>query len=234
MPLTTNAQPVPTLAMTRPAKAGPIMRAALNDVELRATALGKCSSPTNSATKVWRTGASSAAAEPNRECKHIDMPEPDATGNRKHSQRQSQHAHRRLREHQEFALVEVIRRKPCPRQQKKLRRKLQAHDDADGGRIVVRELSEYEPVLRDALHPCADVGDQRARCPHPVVEAAQGTEGAGRGILHERSGALPPWNFPKCRARLRLISKRADCKRSHMDHRSDIESVRHAVRAGSR
>ena len=65
-PLNRNAQPVPTEAMTRPATAGPIIRAALNEVEFSAIAFDRSASPTSSATKVWRTGASNAAAQPNR------------------------------------------------------------------------------------------------------------------------------------------------------------------------
>ena len=68
-PLIRKAQPVPTAAMVRPAMAGPIIRAALNEVELSATALCRSASPTSSATKVWRTGASNAAALPNRKAK---------------------------------------------------------------------------------------------------------------------------------------------------------------------
>ncbi|KKJ06594.1 hypothetical protein XF14_11545 [Burkholderia gladioli] len=61
----TKAQPVPTEAITTPATPGPTMRAALNTVELSATALGRSSSPTSEVTKVCRTGASKAAALPN-------------------------------------------------------------------------------------------------------------------------------------------------------------------------
>ncbi len=64
-----KAQPVPIAAMTTPETAGPIIRAALNEVELSATALCRSASPTSSATKVWRTGASNAAALPNRKAK---------------------------------------------------------------------------------------------------------------------------------------------------------------------
>jgi hypothetical protein len=39
--------PVPTDAISKPAAAGPIIRAALNEVELRATAFDKSFSPTN-------------------------------------------------------------------------------------------------------------------------------------------------------------------------------------------
>ena len=56
-----NTQPVPTTAISTPATAGPIMRAALKEVELSATALDRCASPTSSATKLWRAGASKAA-----------------------------------------------------------------------------------------------------------------------------------------------------------------------------
>jgi hypothetical protein len=65
MPFIKNAQPVPTVAMTKSAAAGPTMRAALYEVELSETALGWSSSPTSSATNVCRTGASIAAAKPN-------------------------------------------------------------------------------------------------------------------------------------------------------------------------
>jgi hypothetical protein len=65
MPFIKKAQPVPALAITSPAAAGPTIRAALKEVELSEIALGRSSSLTSSATKVWRTGASSAATEPN-------------------------------------------------------------------------------------------------------------------------------------------------------------------------
>src|SRR5665213_1628560 len=52
--------------MIGPAIAGPIMRAALNEVELRPTAFGRSRSSTSSATKVCRAGESKAAAHPKR------------------------------------------------------------------------------------------------------------------------------------------------------------------------
>ena len=66
LPFSKNAQPVPTDAMVRPATAGPIMRAILNEVELSAMALDKSFSPTSSATKICRTGASNAEAQPDK------------------------------------------------------------------------------------------------------------------------------------------------------------------------
>ncbi len=52
--------------MSTPAIAGPIIRAVLNDVELSATAFGRSASPTKSAMKVCRAGASKAVAHPSR------------------------------------------------------------------------------------------------------------------------------------------------------------------------
>ena len=65
-PFSRKAHPMPTLAISRPATAGPIHPPALNEVEFNATALVRSSSPTISATKVCLTGASNAAAEPDR------------------------------------------------------------------------------------------------------------------------------------------------------------------------
>jgi hypothetical protein len=47
---------VPTAAMRIPAMAGPIIRAALKDVEFSATAFDRSASPTRSETKVWLAG----------------------------------------------------------------------------------------------------------------------------------------------------------------------------------
>ncbi len=44
--------------------AGPATRAALNDAELRPTALERSSGPTISLTKLWRAGASKADPTP--------------------------------------------------------------------------------------------------------------------------------------------------------------------------
>src|ERR1700722_14618617 len=73
-----------------------------------------------------------------QKCKHVHVPESGDALDRKHSQDQRKYTHRRLRKHQEFALVEAIRREACPRQQKQLWGKLQAHDNTNGGGIVVR------------------------------------------------------------------------------------------------
>ena len=62
--LTTNTQPGPTQSMTRPEIAGPISRAELKAVELRATAFGSMRAGTSSETNACRTGLSKAPAVP--------------------------------------------------------------------------------------------------------------------------------------------------------------------------
>ena len=57
--------PEPIQAMRTPAAAGPIMRARLNEAELRPMALGRLSWVTISLTNAWRAGMSKAAADPN-------------------------------------------------------------------------------------------------------------------------------------------------------------------------
>ena len=55
---TTKAIVTPTAPMTRPATAGPMIRAPLNIAELSATALPMSSRPTISTANAWRTGMS--------------------------------------------------------------------------------------------------------------------------------------------------------------------------------
>ena len=56
--------PAPNAAISRPANAGPMMRAVLKLAELSPTALVRSSGPTISETKDWRAGASKAEATP--------------------------------------------------------------------------------------------------------------------------------------------------------------------------
>ena len=46
--------------------AGPIIRAALNEVEFSATAFDRSASATRSETNVWRAGASNAVTQPSK------------------------------------------------------------------------------------------------------------------------------------------------------------------------
>ena len=67
--LMTNTQPEPTSTMRKPATAGPIMRAALNEAELSATAFDMFEPDTRSATNVWRAGVSTAFTRPRASAK---------------------------------------------------------------------------------------------------------------------------------------------------------------------
>src|ERR1700683_2538263 len=85
--------------------------------------------------------------------KYIHLPKTDVARDGKDSQSQCQHPHRRLGDHQELALVEMICGKSGPGQPKKLRAKLQRHDDSHSGAIMMWELRKDEPVLSNTLHP---------------------------------------------------------------------------------
>ena len=62
--LITKATPTPNAPMVRPAMAGPRTRAPLNIAELSETALPTSSGPTISMANDWRTGMSTALAQP--------------------------------------------------------------------------------------------------------------------------------------------------------------------------
>jgi hypothetical protein len=155
--------------------AGPIIRAALNDVELRATAFGRKRSSTSSATKVCRAGESKAAAHPSRNAK-IDVPQLDQTGDDQQSKPERQQPHGGLGAEQHLSPVEMIRDETGQGQQQDLRAELQPHHDTHRGRVAVRQFGEDDPVLRGALHPRSDIGHQRSRRPDPVVVSFQRTE----------------------------------------------------------
>ncbi len=59
--------PVPTVAISRPAIAGPIARATLTSTELRLTALRRCSAPTISIMNDCRAGFSNALLRPSKQ-----------------------------------------------------------------------------------------------------------------------------------------------------------------------
>src|SRR5438309_100180 len=63
---TASAAAITTVAVRRPATAGPHRRAALNSALLRATALGTSSDPTMPMTDDWRVGLSTTVTHPSR------------------------------------------------------------------------------------------------------------------------------------------------------------------------
>src|SRR5579872_483646 len=135
------------------------------------------------------------------------MPELDSAGDGEDPQRQGESAHRRLRGDQELALIETIGGEACPWQKEELRPELQRHNQADGGSVVVSELSEHQPVLGRALHPGADVGDEGSDDPDPIIVSSQRSKDARKGRRHRGSSALPPWKRPNCRAQSSAIKR---------------------------
>jgi hypothetical protein len=63
-PLRTNPQPMPTVVTSRPASAGPTMRAEVTSVEFRLTAFVSSSGGTSSLTSIRRAGLSKVFANP--------------------------------------------------------------------------------------------------------------------------------------------------------------------------
>jgi hypothetical protein len=106
------------------------------------------------------------------------MPGPHQPEQGQEAEPECEQTHDRLRRHHQPALVEAIGGGTGERQQDELRAELAAHHDADGGGAVAGQLGEHQPVLPDPLHPGADVGEQRARRPQPVVAIAQRPEHA--------------------------------------------------------
>ncbi len=138
------------------------------------------------------------AAKQKRE--QIDMPQLDKPGDGEQAKAEREQAHGALRDQQQFSPVEMIGGKAGPWQKQDLRRELQRHHHAHGGRIVVGQLGQHHPILGGALHPGPDIGHDGAAGPDPVVEAGQRTERALGGIAHPSTGALPPLKRPKWRA----------------------------------
>ena len=121
-----------------------------------------------------------------QEGEDVDVPKLDKAGHGQHAPGQREHAHRRLGGDQELALVEMVGGEAGPGQQQKLRPELQRHDQADGRSVVIGEQGEHQPVLGGPLHPGADVGDEGAGCPDPIVEAPQRRKTPAKGGLMER------------------------------------------------
>ena len=71
--------------------------------------------------------------------------------------------------------------RPANGREEQERQELQPGRDAEGGAAVGGEL-EHQPVLGDALHPGAGVGDDAAGGVQAVVGVGQGAESGTRGV----------------------------------------------------
>ncbi len=101
------------------------------------------------------------------------MPQPDQAGDDEKAEAEREQSHGGLGADEQLAPVEMIGGMAGERQQQDLRSELQPHHDADRGGIVLGQLGQHDPVLRGALHPAADIGDERADGPDPVVPVRQ-------------------------------------------------------------
>ena len=176
MPLRRNTQPVPTATITRPATAGPIMRAPLNEAAFSATALDAFSRATRSDTNACRAGLSNAETTPRvsakaymRRERHDPLEDQDADHDADHQQQ-------RLGDHEQTPAVEPVGDPAGRAHEQQRRSELQRHRDAHRGGVVVGELGEHDPAERRRLHPRADVRHERADEPDPVVEDREGAE----------------------------------------------------------
>jgi len=194
--LITNTHPVPTVASSKPATAGPIIRAALNDVEFGDKGLAR--------RRIERRGASK------QKRKHVHVPQLNDPGDGEDTQTQSQGAHGRLGGKQEFPPVQMIRREASQWQQEDLRPKLERHDHTDSSRIVVSQLGEDEPVLGSALHPCPDIRHDRPASPHPIIEASQRTKSAFHLLSYSACSAIKAStvNTAACAGKIFSVSTR--------------------------
>jgi hypothetical protein len=139
------------------------MRADWNDVELSATALAH-----------RRVEGGDAAQQ---EGEDVDVPELYVASDGQDAQHQGEQPLGALRGHQHLAPVEAVGDVSREGQQEQRRPELQRHHDADRGRVAVGEVRQHQPVLRGALHPGADVGDERPRRPAAVIGTGQRSEG---------------------------------------------------------
>ena len=169
-----------------------------------------------------------------QEGEDVDVPELDDAGDGEDPQRQGESAHRRLRGDQELALIEMVGGEARPWQQQQLRPELQRHDQADGRSVVMGELGEHQPVLGRPLHPGADIGDEGAGDPDPIVETSQRPEDARKGSLHGCSGWLPPWKRPNCRAAEQRDQERAGAERGDVAGVPQARNRRRGRRGHSR
>ena len=173
---TTKAAVTPTAAMTRPATAGPMIRALLNIAEFRATALPMSSRPTISTANDWRTGMSTALTVPMTSASRIRNGI-DAEPRERHDREGDRQAHLDdLGDLQRLALGEVVGQHAGEQSEDQDRQELGGRHHAEPERVVGQ--LEDEPGLRDLLHPGPDERDRLTAEEQPVVAVAEGAHPA--------------------------------------------------------
>ncbi len=169
-------------------------RAALNDALLRPTALDSFSAGTISATKVCRTG-------------RVDGADARRAARRRRTRATARRA-RRARARPSPSASTAWAACVAMSSRRRSSRSASTPADTDSSRIGANcravtvptatpessdSVREHEPVLRDALHPGADVGDEAPGEPQAVVDVAQ----RGERRTHERGD--PPQDLGRPR-----------------------------------
>src|SRR5690606_18599977 len=101
------------------------------------------------------------------------------------------------------------------------RAELARHREADGGRVVVGQLGEHDPVLRGRLHPCTDVRDQGPDEPDPIVEDPERAE-HGVHYLWTSLKMIRAASWSVDRSASVMFSSTCD---SHMSRRSSVSAT---------
>ena len=133
---------------------------------------------TTSVTNACRVGASNAKTTPLRQRERVHVGRAHRAQERDHRERRGGNAVERLGDRAGCAASTAGRRSPRVQAEQQDRQELQGHRHADGGRAV--RQAEDQPVLGDALHPGAGVGQALAGEVDPVAARREGGEGASR------------------------------------------------------
>ena len=163
--------------MSRPASAGPTMRAVLNVAELMATALGRSSRPTISTTNAWRVGMSTALLKPSRRASTEDLPDLDPAAGGEREEAEGQQHLDDLRDDERAALGQRVRDEAAEEAEdehgQELRGRRQPQDERVAGEL------EDQPGLRHRLHPRPHQGDHLTAEEQPVVAVAEDARRVG-------------------------------------------------------
>ena len=218
--LSAKAAATPTRPIVIPATAGPMIRAPLNIAELSATALPMSSRPTISTANDWRTGMSTAFAQPRSRASRMMIGTVTRPVYVRTARMMARRHHHDLDGDQGRALRERVGEHAREQPEHHDRDELGGRDHPEPERVVGQ--LEDEPGLGDLLHPGADQRDRLAAEEQPVVAMAERGDPAGAHHRRPRFGAVGG-------ASLQLGQARADASLAGagvLDHRGDPVGLR--------
>jgi hypothetical protein len=108
-PFSRIAQPVPTFAMSKPATAGPIIWAAVKEVEFKGDGVWKVAVTDHLGHEGLPNRSIKRRGRARQESEHVDVPEPNGPFYRENSEQPRKQAHRCLSKHQQPALIQPVR-----------------------------------------------------------------------------------------------------------------------------